>query len=65
MNYYFVLRLGWGYVLTCCLFFDLFVSVMYPTLLLFQSLHLVIANDVKQQVVLTGNNEIDKKVGKS
>ena len=52
-------------MLTCCLFFDLFVSVMYPTLLLFQSLHLVIANDVKQQVVLTGNNEIDKKVGKS
>jgi len=31
---------------------------------LFQSLHLVIAHDVKQEVVLTGNNEIDKQVGK-
>ena len=30
----------------------------------FQSLHLVIAHDVKQEVVLTGNNEIDKQVGK-
>lgn len=30
----------------------------------FQSLHLVIAHDVKQQVVLTGNSEIDKQVGK-
>ncbi|XP_020626195.1 tetratricopeptide repeat protein 13-like isoform X2 [Orbicella faveolata] len=28
-----------------------------------KSLHLVIAHDVKQEVVLTGNNEIDKQVG--
>ena len=34
------------------------------TLIFFQSLHLVIAHDVKQEVVLTGNNEIDKQVGK-
>ena len=33
-------------------------------LIFFQSLHLVIAHDVKQEVVLTGNNEIDKQVGK-